>query len=133
MTAIETVAVARGSAAGAGGVSFVSPFARADDAGWRYAAELDDVARQHLVEVHVDDRSVLLWREDAGEIAAYDNMCAHLGMPLAGGSVAGGVLTCPHHGFQFVLRTGECITAPEAQLTTHAVRVVGERVEVKLL
>ena len=39
---------------------------------------------------------------------------------------------CSYHGFQYLLETGECLTAPEVQLRVHAVRVVGERVQVRL-
>ena len=56
----------------------------------------------------------------------------YLGMPLDDGKVVDGVLTCSHHGFQFLLETGECLTAPGVQLITHAVRVMGPDVEVKL-
>ena len=49
------------------------------------------------------------------------------------GTLDQGRLTCPHHGFEFLIETGECITAPEVQLHTHAVRIVGNTVEVKLL
>ena len=43
-----------------------------------------------------------------------------------------GIITCPWHGFQYDLATGECLTAPEVQLQSHGVKVVGNRVEVRL-
>ena len=73
----------------------------------------------------------MLYRK--GEIVAcIDNVCAHLGMPLEMGEISNGVITCPYHGFQYLLETGECLTVPEVQLKVHAVRVVGEKVEVRL-
>ena len=39
---------------------------------------------------------------------------------------------CPYHGFVYLLETGECLTVPEVQLAVHAVKVVGERVAVRL-
>jgi nitrite reductase/ring-hydroxylating ferredoxin subunit len=53
-------------------------------------------------------------------------------MPLEMGAIDDGVITCAYHGFQYLLETGECLTAPEVQLRVHAVRVVGERVQVRL-
>jgi nitrite reductase/ring-hydroxylating ferredoxin subunit len=53
-------------------------------------------------------------------------------MPLDMGEIADGVITCSYHGFQYLLETGECLTAPEVQLKTHAVRVLGDRVQVRL-
>jgi Fe-S cluster biogenesis protein NfuA len=43
-----------------------------------------------------------------------------------------GIVACPHHGFRHDLASGECPTAPEVTLQSHAVRVVGHRVEVRL-
>jgi len=41
-------------------------------------------------------------------------------------------VTCPHHGFQYALDSGECLTTPQVQLQPHDVRVVGDRIEVRL-
>lgn len=51
---------------------------------------------------------------------------------LKAGRVEGGILTCPHHEFQYDLTGGERLTAFEVKLRSHAVRVIGGRVEVKL-
>lgn len=58
--------------------------------------------------------------------------CADLGLPLDGGTVESGIISCPHHHFQYDLSSGECLTAPEVQLKSHAVRVIGRRVDVRL-
>ena len=75
--------------------------------------------------------SVLLTRL-AGEVKAYPNACAHLGMPLEMAEVSDGVLTCSYHGFRFRLDTGECLTAPEIALPSLAVRVERGRVQVRV-
>ncbi len=113
-------------------VNFVSPFARSDDVGWIYAARLDEIPEGGLKTASIDEQSVLLSRfED--KVVCYQNACAHMGMPLDGGELRDGILTCPFHAFEYSLESGECLTAPEVQLQTHAVRVKGDRVEVKLL
>jgi nitrite reductase/ring-hydroxylating ferredoxin subunit len=53
-------------------------------------------------------------------------------MPLHEGTVSNGVLQCPHHGFRYLLATGECLDVPEVQLVVYAVRVRDGRVAVKL-
>jgi nitrite reductase/ring-hydroxylating ferredoxin subunit len=53
-------------------------------------------------------------------------------MPLEMGEVHDGVITCSYHGFQYLLESGECLTAPGVQLKVHAVRVTGDRVQVRL-
>lgn len=128
---IREVKVVRGHGGGAGQVDFVSPFARKEDVGWINTLPLTRIPEGGIVAVEVQNRSVLLYRHD-GRVSCFDNQCAHLGMPLDDGLLVGGILTCSHHGFQFLLETGECLTAPEVQLITHAVRVVGPTVEVKL-
>ena len=53
-------------------------------------------------------------------------------MPLEMGEVKDGIITCSYHGFQYLLETGECLTAAEVQLKVHAVKVTGDRVQVRL-
>ena len=65
-------------------------------------------------------------------MSCFQNACGHLGMEIDGGEIEDGIITCPYHGFRYDLASGECLTAPEVQLQPHAVRVTGERVEVRL-
>ena len=116
---------------GAQVVHFVSPFARQQDAGWADVCALADLPDGTVATRTVDGRDVLLYRHGDG-VSCLDNACAHMGMPLDGGLVDGGTLRCPHHGFVYLLDTGECLTVPEVQLAVHAVKVVGERVSVRL-
>lgn len=113
------------------GVHYVSPFALADSSGWADAAPLSALRDGEVVDRLVHGTPVLLYRR--GErISCVGNACAHLGMPLDGGEVEDGVITCRYHGFRYLLETGECLTVPEVQLNVYAVRVLGERVQVKL-
>lgn len=119
-------------------VHFVSPFARhggADGAsaadGWSDACALDEIPDGGVLARSLSGRELLLARRSGG-VSGFDNACAHLGMPLDLGEVEDGVITCPYHGFQYLLETGECLTAPEVQLEVVEVRVVGARVQVRL-
>jgi Fe-S cluster biogenesis protein NfuA/nitrite reductase/ring-hydroxylating ferredoxin subunit len=112
------------------GVRFTSPFARGEDTGWVAAAALEDIPEGGVLALELSDHSLLLSRRGV-EVSCFENACAHLGMPLDGGEVCSGVITCPHHGFRFSLESGECLTVAEVQLQTHAARVYGERVEVR--
>ena len=116
---------------GAQVVHFVSPFARQQDAGWADVCALNDLHDGAMVSRAVDGRDVLLYRH-GDAVSCLDNACAHMGMPLDGGLVENGRLHCPYHGFVYLLETGECVTVPEVQLAVHAVKVVGERVAVRL-
>jgi Fe-S cluster biogenesis protein NfuA/nitrite reductase/ring-hydroxylating ferredoxin subunit len=56
-------------------------------------------------------------------IAVFRNECVHQGLSLDGGSLADGVITCPWHGFRFDASSGECISAPNAQLSQIPTRI----------
>ena len=112
-------------------VHFISPFALHAASGWVDAAGIDEVPEGGITERKIKQRSVLLSRQGS-RISCFDNACAHLGMPLEMGEVEGGVITCSYHGFKYLLESGECLTAPEVQLKVHAVRVIGDRVQVRL-
>lgn len=112
-------------------VRFVSPFARQHDAGWLDLCPLDALHDGRVATHAAEGRDLLLYRH-GDSVACYDNACAHMGMPLDGGVVEGGSLRCPYHGFVYRLDSGECLTVPEVQLAAHAVKVVGERVHVRL-
>jgi len=92
---------------------------------------LAELADGGMVVRAVDGRDVLLYRK-GDSVSCLDNACAHMGMPLDGGQLENGTLRCPYHGFVYLLETGECLTVPEVQLAVHAVKVVGERVAVRL-
>ncbi|MEM9387296.1 MAG: NifU family protein [Pseudomonadota bacterium] len=123
-------ASASGSSNGEHVVSFVSPFARASDAGWTDAAKADELREGEILIKERDGHSLILSRFGS-RVVCYENACAHLGMPMDMGEVRNGVLVCPHHAFEYSLQSGECLTAREVQLQTHAVRVLGDRVQVK--
>ncbi|PNG27787.1 NifU family protein [Methylocella silvestris] len=119
------------SHAGAGNVHFISPFAHGAADGWRFVCRIDEIPQGGVSAITIDGRDVILSRQGAA-LSCFENACAHLGLPLDGGEIAHGVITCPYHGFQYDLSSGECLTAPEVALQPHAVRVVGHCVEVRL-
>ena len=68
-------------------------------------ARSDAIAEGAALEVLVDDQILALFRS-SGVLYALDGMCAHQGGPLANGTVQGGCVTCPWHGWQYELATG---------------------------
>ena len=85
----------------------------------------------------VDDLSTATVSTAAGEridlivvnlgqrLSAYRNECAHEGLPLDNAvlDVGNGTLTCPWHGFCFDAGSGECLSAPGAQLEQLPLRI----------
>lgn len=117
-----------GSAQGKG--DFVSPFAAGLDSKWRFAATIESIPEQGVRAFAVDGAPFIFSRLGR-VVSCFRDACAHLGSPISGGVVAEGRITCPRHGFEYDLMSGECLTAPVAQLQAIAVRLVGERVEIR--
>jgi len=92
--------------------------------GWKSGPPVSELAEGKPFRLDIDNTSILLLKLN-GQINAFRNECAHQGLPLDGGMVdkEACTITCPWHGFRFDGTTGECLTAPQAQL---------ERVEMKI-
>ena len=116
---------------GGEGVQFVSPFASFQKDGWTETVNLKDLPDGTTQTLDIDDQSVLLSRF-GDKITCFNNSCAHMGFRLDDGVIDEGLITCPFHGFQYSLESGECLTAPEVQLQPHGVRVTRNIVEVRL-
>ena len=56
-----------------------------------------------------------------GEYYAIENFCPHKGAPLSEGQLCGHIVECSWHGWQFDVRTGECLTVNE-KIKTYKVR-----------
>jgi nitrite reductase/ring-hydroxylating ferredoxin subunit/Fe-S cluster biogenesis protein NfuA len=113
------------------GVRFVSPFALGHNGNWVAAGLISEIPEGAVRSTTIGGEPVLLSRNGAS-VTCFQNACAHLGLPIHDGEIENGIITCPHHGFQYDLSSGECLTAPEVQLQSHAVRVIGPRVEVRI-
>jgi nitrite reductase/ring-hydroxylating ferredoxin subunit len=67
-----------------------------------------------------------------GAFFAVDNTCLHAGGPIGEGSLSGDIVTCPWHGWQFNVRTGERPGNPNFTLACCPVRVEGEEIQIAL-
>src|SRR5215217_1986961 len=66
-----------------------------------------------------------------GEFYATENFCPHKGAPLSEGMLCGHIIECGWHGWQFDVRSGECLTVPE-RIKTYTVRVEDGLVKVEI-
>ena len=117
--------------AASGRVRFISPFAFDAKSGWLPAGVALDIPDGGLRALKLGGENAVLTRRGSA-VSCFQDACAHLGLPLHEGVIEDGVITCPHHGFRYDLATGECLTAADVALQSHAVRLTDGRVEVRL-
>ncbi len=73
---------------------------------WRRVLDLDELPEGRVKPVTCDHFTVCMTHVE-GEYAALDNRCPHQGGPLGEGSIEGGLLRCPWHGWDFHPITGK--------------------------
>ena len=81
--------------------------------------------------VRLDDQAVAVFHLADGWYAIED-VCTHDGGPVAEGRLEGNIIECPRHGATFDVKTGAALSFPAVSpVTTYAVRVVGDDVQVE--
>ena len=94
-------------------------------------AAVSDVPPGAAKEVMADDQVVALFNVE-GTFYALDGVCPHAGGPLGEGTLRGSVVTCPWHGWQFDVNSGENCLNRRMTHTSFAVKVEGDDVFVEL-
>jgi phenylpropionate dioxygenase-like ring-hydroxylating dioxygenase large terminal subunit len=83
--------------------------------GWYAVALSDELETSEVKPVEYFGREMVLFRTEGGEAKVLDAYCPHLGAHLGyGGSVVGGSIACPFHGWQFN-GEGYCTSVPYAK------------------
>lgn len=76
---------------------------------------VDDLLPGKTAEVVAEGRIFAVYNVD-GEIHVLDGICPHAGGPLGKGTLDGNVVTCPWHGWQFDVTSGQhCLTESVCQ------------------
>jgi nitrite reductase/ring-hydroxylating ferredoxin subunit len=93
-------------------------------------ARLEDVPPGTLRNVTAGEEEVTLAHCDHG-VYAVQSRCLHLKGPLGEGHLEGCVLTCPWHGWQYDVRTGENEFDLAIKLETYEVQVEDGEIRVR--
>lgn len=101
-------------------------------------ANLVEVAKANELEpgqgklVEVDGKEIALFNCD-GIYYAIDNECTHVGGPLCEGELEGERVTCPWHGAEFNIKTGEVLALPaEESVKCYKVKVDGDSIKIEV-
>ena len=91
------------------------------------AAKTSDIPAGKIREVQVGDKPVAL-ANVAGKFCAINGMCLHQAGPLGEGELDGQIVTCPWHGWQFDVTTGEVVPHGGMAVDCYPVEVRGDDV-----
>jgi toluene monooxygenase system ferredoxin subunit len=91
----------------------------------------DELRSGDMEGIRVDGHRVLLVCVDQC-VYAWEDKCAHLGMPLSQGTLEGTTLTCSAHHFQYDVTSGRGVNPKNVCLRAYPVKVEGGGVYVNL-
>jgi nitrite reductase/ring-hydroxylating ferredoxin subunit len=97
---------------------------------WITVAKTEDVPEGEMIGATVDGLDLLV-ANVGGQYRAIGSVCTHEGGPLADGDLYDGIVTCPWHGSEFDVETGEVETPPATEPEpVYEVRVEGDEIQV---
>lgn len=94
---------------------------------WVYACEASDCPPGTLTELVVGETIVALCNVD-GTFHAMEGTCPHHGGPIGKGTLDGTTASCPWHGLEFDVRTGQYQGGQIMHQTTFPVKLEGDQV-----
>jgi len=80
-----------------------------------------ELADGQSLEVLLGSHIIAIFR-DSRALYAIDGMCLHQGGPIAKGKIQDGCVTCPWHGWQYDLDTGNNAATGKPMLSTYPIR-----------
>ncbi|MGH9338571.1 MAG: Rieske (2Fe-2S) protein [Acidobacteriota bacterium] len=93
-------------------------------------ASAKDIGSGQAIAVEANGQRIAIFNVN-GAFHAISDTCTHRGGPLSQGKVEGSTVTCPWHGAQFDIRTGNVLTPP-APTGVASYKVVVEDDEIKI-
>ena len=94
-------------------------------------AETRDLAPGQGKLVEVDGQPIALFNVN-GAFYALGAVCPHEGGPLQDGELDDDTVICPWHGFDYSLKTGECVMDPALRVATFVVKTQGNDVFIEV-
>ncbi len=93
-------------------------------------AQTTDVPQGGMFLVELEDEDIAI-ANIGGTYYAFGAECTHAGGPLDEGDLEGETLTCPWHGGQFDVKTGEVLgPPPQEDIPTYQVKVEGTDIKI---
>uniref|UniRef100_A0A6C0I498 Rieske domain-containing protein n=1 Tax=viral metagenome TaxID=1070528 RepID=A0A6C0I498_9ZZZZ len=71
------------------------------DLQWYVIGQTSDFETNIPKKATIWNKSYVVWKNEAGQFKALDDVCSHRGASLSGGSITNNCATCPYHGYEF--------------------------------
>jgi|SRR3989338_167671 len=95
-------------------------------------AKITDIPPGTAKQFEVNGKAVAIFNV-GGTFYAIDAFCTHAEAPLCEGEVENNTITCPWHGAQFDLKTGEATCLPAVEgVKTYPVTVEGDTLKIEV-
>ncbi len=95
-------------------------------------AVIGDFQSKSLKSLSILGKRVGIFKRDDGSFYAIETGCKHQNADLLTGKVKSGVATCPRHGWEYDLETGECKNHDSPRLRQYAVKIEGNDIKISL-
>jgi nitrite reductase/ring-hydroxylating ferredoxin subunit len=98
---------------------------------WIYVLDEATLLDGHMVPAYPKGVNVVMARV-GGVVYALSGKCVHMACPLFTGQLNGYIITCRCHDWQYDIRTGKFLDAPELGLTMYSIKSEEGKVFVNL-
>ncbi|OHC74309.1 MAG: nitrite reductase [Rhodospirillales bacterium RIFCSPLOWO2_12_FULL_58_28] len=103
-----------------------------DKSVWIKVGSLNDIPAAGARVVRAPAGDIALFRTMDDRVFALDDKCPHRGGPLSQGMVHGHKVSCPMHGLQIDLTSGEAVAPDAGGTCRHRVRLEGDEIFLSL-
>lgn len=105
--------------------------AHADTLEWLDVGLITDIPKRGSRVIASTAGPIAIFRTTDDGVFALKDKCPHRGGPLSQGIVHGAYVTCPLHGWNIALQSGEAVAPDVGCAPRIAVRIEGGRVQIR--
>lgn len=88
----------------------------------KLATQSDLPAADEVKEIACGDKTICVANVN-GEYSALENVCLHMGGPLGEGTIEGGKVVCPWHGWKYDPKTGATTHNPSLKVAVYPLKI----------
>ncbi len=89
------------------------------------AAKKSELPPGTIRQIDLEEKTIALANVD-GKFYAINNICIHESGPLGDGELAGKIVTCPWHAWEYDVTTGKLVNNPAEGVESYPVEVRGD-------